>query len=381
MSQAITPRDIAARDISDARPAADAKPAGAKPTIGSSGAPARRRWLRPLLMLGGIAVVGAGSLGLWLHGGRHVSIDNAYIRADKVSLATDVSGLVAEVPVREGQEVRKGDVLFRLDDRQFRIALDSARANLAQTGLQLEAMKRDYERMLRDVAGKAAQVQADQARFDRANGLVGRGDVARSTYDDARFQLQADQQGYESAKVAAQVQLARLGGDANAAPETMPAYKQVQAQVDEAQRQLDHAAVHAPMDGVVTGVDAVSPGTYLAASTAAFGLVSSESVWVEANPKETELTWVRPGDTVAVTVDTYPGRTWTGTVGSIAPASGGEFSILPAQNSSGNWVKVVQRIPIRIQLQTKPGDLPLRSGMSVEADVDTGHTRNLHDLL
>ncbi len=367
MSQAVT----TARDVPEAR-SADAKPVVP--------ARSRRRWLRPLLMLGGIAAVGAGSLGFWVNGGRYVSIDNAYIRADKVSLATDVSGLIAEIPVHEGQDVHKGDLLFRLDDRQFRIALDSANANLNQTRLQLDAMKRDYERMLRDVGSKAAQVQADQARFDRANGLISRGDVARSTYDDARFQLQADQQAHESAKVAAQVQLARLGGDANADPETMPAYKQMQTQVAEAQRQLDHASVHAPMDGVVTGVNAVSPGTYLAASSAAFGLVSSEHAWVEANPKETELTWVRPGDKVAVTVDTYPGRTWTGTVGSIAPASGSEFSILPAQNSSGNWVKVVQRIPIRIQVDHAAGDPPLRSGMSVEADVDTEHTRSLHDL-
>ena len=340
----------------------------------------RSRLLRPALMLGGIAAVAGGSFALWLGGGRTVSIDNAYVRADKVSLATDVSGLIAEVPVHDGQAVRQGDVLFRLDDRQFRIGLDAARANLAQTRLQLDAMKRDYERMLRDVAAKAAQVQADQARFDRANGLVGRGDVARSVFDDARFGLQADQQGYESAKVAAQVQLARLGGDANADPATLPAYLQAEAQVAEAQRQLDHATVRAPMDGVVTGVDAVSPGSYLAASTAAFGLVSSNRVWVEANPKETELTWVRPGDPVAVTVDTYPGRTWTGTVDSIAPASGGEFSILPAQNSSGNWVKVVQRIPIRVHVDTKPGDPPLRAGMSVEAEVDTGHARTWRDL-
>ena len=365
MSQAI----VTARDV----------PATAGQT---SAAPARRRSraLRPLLMLGGVAAVAGGSLLFWLQGGRDVSIENAYLRASKVSLATDVSGLVAEVPVREGQAVHKGDVLFRLDDRQFRIGLDSARANLAQTRLQLDASVRDYGRMLRDVAAKAAQVQADQARFDRANGLVGRGDVARQVYDDARFGLLADQQALESAKVAAQVQLARLGGNANADPTTLPAYQQAQAQVEEAQRQLDHATVRAPMDGVVTGVDAVQPGTYLAASTAAFGLVSEDHVWVDANPKETELTWVRPGDTVAVTVDTYPGRTWAGTVESIAPASGSEFSILPAQNSSGNWVKVVQRIPIRIRVEHKPGDPPLRSGMSVEADVDTGHTRALRDL-
>ena len=340
----------------------------------------RSRALRPALMLGGIAIVAAGSLYAWLEGGRVVSIDNAYVRAEKIALATDVSGLVAEVPVHEGQAVHTGDILFRLDDRQYRIALSAAEANLAQTRLQLDAMKRDYERMLRDVGAKSAQVQMSQARFDRTQGLVRGGDVSRQSYDDARFQLAADQQGFESAKVLAQVQLAKLGGDAGADSTTLPAYQQAAAQVEEAHRQLEHATVRAPMDGVVTGVNAVSPGAYLAASTAAFGLVSSDRIWVEANPKETELTFVRPGNGVTVTVDTYPGRSWTGTVESIAPASGSEFSILPAQNSSGNWVKVVQRIPLRIHVEQHPGDPPLRAGMSVVAEVDTGHARSLHDL-
>jgi membrane fusion protein (multidrug efflux system) len=150
--------------------------------------------------------------------------------------------------------------------------------------------------------------------------------------------------------------------------------------VDEAQRQLDDTVVRAPFDGIVTQVPMLQPGMYLPAGTSAFGLISTERVWIDANPKETELTWVKPGDTVDVTIDTYPGRTWTGVVESISAGSGSQFSIIPAQNASGNWVKVVQRIPLRIEVQTKPGDPPLRAGMSVVADIDTGHTRSLHDL-
>jgi len=364
---ALNPRAISARDIPEQ-------------TVATK--PRRRpKLLRPALMLGGVAAVIAGSLAFWINGGRIVSVDNAYVRADKLSLATDVSGLVAEVPVHEGQAVWHGDVLFRLDDRQFSIALASAQANLAQTRLQLDAMKRDYERMLHNVAAKQAQVDMDQARFDRVNGLVGRGDISRQSFDDARFQLAADQHGFESAKVAAQVQLAKLGGDANADVAALPSYKQMEAQVAEAQRQLDHTIVRAPMAGVVTGVSALQPGLYLASGTYAFGLVSTESVWVEANPKETELTWVRPGDPVSLTIDAYPGRAWTGAVDSIAPASGSEFSILPAQNSSGNWVKVVQRISVRVRVDHNAGDPPLRAGMSVIANVDTGHVRTWHDLL
>ncbi len=341
----------------------------------------RRNLLRPLLMLGGIAVVAVGSAVFWLNGGRYVSIDDAYVRAAKVSVATDVSGLVAEVAVKEGQQVKTGDALFRLDDRQFRIALDGARANLTQTAQTLEAMQRDYQRMLDDVAVRNAQVQSDQASFDRFAKLVNTGGVTRAEYDDARFRLDSDKAAVESLKVQAQVQLAKLGGKADGDVTRMAQYRQAQAQVDEAQRQLDHTMVRAPFDGIATQVDSVQPGMYLAASAAAFGLVSTDHVWAEGNPKETELTWVKPGDHAEVTVDTYPGRTWSGTVQSIAPNSGSEFSVLPAQNSSGNWVKVVQRIPLRVVLDRHPGDPDLRTGMSVEIDIDSGHVRHLSDLI
>lgn len=339
-----------------------------------------RRALRLGLMLGGVAVVVVGGGTLWLSGGRIVSIDNAYTNADKVALSTDVSGEVLDIPVHEGQVVRKGDVLFRLDPRQAQIAVDASRADLAQTRLTLEAMKRDYNRMLRDTAARSAQVQADQATFDRYNALVGRGDLARSSYDDARYKLASDQQTVASSSLAAETQLARLDGNPNVDVTTLPSYQQGVARLAEAQRQLDDTVVHAPFDGIVTQVPLLQPGMFLPAGTSAFGLISTDRVWVDANPKETELTWVKPGDTVAVTIDTYPGRSWAGTVESISAGSGSQFSILPAQNASGNWVKVVQRIPVRITVDRKPGDPALRAGMSVVADIDTGHTRSLHDL-
>jgi membrane fusion protein, multidrug efflux system len=339
-----------------------------------------RRLLRPILMLGGIIVVAVGSGAYWLTGGRYVSIDNAYVRAAKETIATDVSGIVASVPVREGQRVKKGDLLLQLDPRQFQIALDGAKAYLGSVGFDLNAKKLDHQRMLREVEVKQAQVQADQANFDRYANLVKSGGVTRADYDNARFQLAANQQAVLALKTLAEVQLARLGGNPDVDIRTMPDYMQAKARVDEAQRQLDHTAIYAPFDGIVTQVDTVQPGMYLAASTAAFGLVSTDDIWIEANPKETELTWVKPDDPVHVTVDTYPGRSWTGVVASIAPNSGSEFSVLPAQNTSGNWVKVVQRIPVRIHVERKPGDPELRSGMSVEARIDTGHRRTLADL-
>jgi membrane fusion protein (multidrug efflux system) len=321
------------------------------------------------------------ALVMWLGGGRIVSIDNAYVRAAKVAVSTDVAGIVQEVAVTEGSQVRRGEVLVRLNPLPFRIAVDGARANLAQVAMQEEAAKRDYQRMERDVEARQAQVQADQANFDRYANLVKGGGVTRAEYDDARFRLAADRAAVESLKVQAEVQLARLGGNADIDVTRTPEYLRALAQLDEAQRQLDDSVIRAPFDGIATQVDQVQPGSYLAASTAAFGLVSTERVWVEANPKETELTYVRPGDPVRVTVDTYPGHVWQGKVESIAPSSASEFSILPAQNASGNWVKVVQRIPLRVQVERHPGDPELRAGMSAVVDIDTGHTRHLRDLI
>jgi membrane fusion protein (multidrug efflux system) len=359
-----------------------ALPAAARDALagGQRTGAALRRLLRPLLMVGGVAAVVAASLYFWLAGGRYVAIDDAYVRAAKVAVATDVSGLVTEVAVHEGEHVRKGQVLLRLDPKQFQYALRGARASLAQTALSLQAMERDYQRMLRDADARQAQVQADQATADRLTSLLRGGGVTRQDADDARFKLMADQQTLEALRVQAQVQLAKLGGDAGADVTTLPQYLQAQAQVDEAQRQLDHSVLYAPFDGIATQVDQVQPGMYLAASTAALAVVATDRIWTEGYPKETELTFARPGDPVEVTVDTYPGRTWTGRLESIAPASGSEFSILPAQNSSGNWVKVVQRIPVRVSLDHQAEAPDLRAGMSVVITVDTGHTRSLGDL-
>jgi membrane fusion protein, multidrug efflux system len=347
-------------------------------------APARRRelrrLLRPLLMLGGIAIVIVGSLVFWITGGRVMSIDNAYVRSAKEAISTDVSGIVMQVPVKEGQRVKKGDVLLRLDPAPFQFAVMGATANIGGIVSDLNAMKVDYKRMLRDVDVKQSQVALDQVNTDRLGALVQSGGVTRAEYDNARFQLATNKQSVEMLKLRAAVQLAKLGGDPEVDVHTMADYRQALAKLNEAERQFDHTVIYAPFDGIVTMVDTVQPGMYLAASTAAFGIVSTEKTWIEANPKETELTYVKPGDPVDVTVDTYPGRHWACHVESIAPNSGSEFSVLPAQNTSGNWVKVVQRIPVRIGCDRSPDDPEFRAGMSVIADIDTGHHRTWRDL-
>jgi membrane fusion protein (multidrug efflux system) len=349
-------------------------------------ADSRRRLLRILLTVGGVLIVAIGSLATWLHGGRYASTDDAYVQAAKLVVSTDVSGLVSTVDVREGQAVAAGDVLFRLDPRQFQIALDNAKAQLAETALTIESMKEDYKRMLSDIEAQQAQVSLDQVTYERFATLVRTDSASRAQYDQARFTLAADQGKLQSLKQQAQVQLAKLAGNPDIAVTDHPQYQQVKSQVDEAQRQLDHSIVRAPFAGIATQVDALQPGTYLVSQTAALtsagaiGLVSSDRVWIDAFMKETDLTYAKAGDPVEISVDTYPGRTWSGTVESLSPASASQFSILPAQNASGNWVKVVQRIPVRISVQHKPGDPVLRSGMSVTVDIDTGHRRSLRDL-
>ena len=340
----------------------------------------RRQMLRWGLMAGGVLAVVIGGGAYWLTGGRWVETNDAYVQADSMTLSTDVSGVVASIPVHEGQQVAKGQVLFSLDPQKFQIALDNARANLAQVRLNIESAKADYQASLRDTGARQQQVNADQATYDRYASLVKQHAVTQQETDDARFKLAADQQAMRASESQARALLAKLAGNPDIAVEDMPSFKQAAAQVAEAEREMDHSVVRAPYDGIVTQVNKLQIGMYLGASTAAFALVSTDHVWVEAQPKETQLTYARDGNPVDVSFDIYPGRTWRGVVESVAPATDQNFSLLPAENSSGNWVKVVQRIPVRVRVDVKPGDPPLRAGISAEVDIDTGHSRSLSDL-
>jgi membrane fusion protein (multidrug efflux system) len=324
----------------------------------------------------------AGGAYWYVTGGQVMSADDAYVQAETVGISTDVSGTVKDVDVRENQHVRPGQILYRLDPRQFQIALDNAKANLAQTALTIDSMKQDYTRMLRDVAAEQAQARLDQANYSRYAALMKANAIAAATYDQARFTLDSDTSKVESLEQQAAVQLSKLAGNPNIPVTRHPEYLQAKAIVDEAQRQLDHTVIRAPFGGQVTNVPSIAPGKYLAASTTAFYLVNSDDVWVDATPKETELTYVRPGQPVTVTVDTYPDFEWRGVIASVSPAAAQQFSLLPAQNTSGNWVKVVQRITMRVSIDTNDRKLPpLRTGMSVEVNVDTGHARGLPHFL
>jgi membrane fusion protein, multidrug efflux system len=356
-------------------------PAAMPPASEKAARPPRRPWTRwALFALPPLALI----FGCYWYvtGGQVMSTDDAYVEADTVGISTDVPGIVKDIDVTNNQHVEPGQILYRLDPQQLQIALDNAKANLAQTALTIDAMKQDYQRMLSDAAAQQGQVALDQATYDRNAALLPSGAVAKATYDQARYTLETDNNKLESLRRQAAVQLARLAGDPDIPVPKHPQYVQAQAQVDEAQRQLDHTVVRAPFAGIVTNVPAIEPGKYLAASTTAFYLVDRDHVWVDATPKETELTYVQPGQPVTITVDTYPDAEWHGTVESVSPAAAQQFSLLPAENTSGNWVKVVQRVPMRVRVDA--GDKnqpPLRAGLSVEVDVDTGHARGLPHFL
>jgi membrane fusion protein (multidrug efflux system) len=318
----------------------------------------------------------------YVTGGQVMSTDDAYVEADKVGVSTDVSGIVQQVDVTENQRVDAGQVLYRLDDLPFQLALRRAEAQVGMVGDALNALKANY----RDMQAQIQQAQYDleyySTEFRRQQTLLSGGVASQAAFDTARRNLQNAQQKLASLNQQLAAIAANLNGDPDGPVERNPRYLDAVAQRDEAQRQFDHTVVRAPFAGIATNVPSIAPGKYLAASTTAFYLVASDHVWVDSNPKETELTYVRPGQPVTLTVDTYPGSQWHGTVESISPAAAQEFSLLPAQNTSGNWVKVVQRIPLRVRVDTSDANLPpLRAGMSVVVDVDTGHTRGLPHFL
>ena len=314
---------------------------------------------------------------LYVTGGQIISTDNAYIQADHVAVSTDVSGLVASVDVKDNQRVVKGQILFTLRTEPFQIALASAKAQQDNVRNQILNLKANYNQALAEIDQAQIDLAYYQTSFQRQQTLISVSAVSKTNYDDAKHALDSTRQKIAVAKATAQMVLAQLGGHIETPAEQQSTFLQAQAAVDEAQRNLDNSVVRASFDGVVTNVDSLQVGAYLQPPQSGISLVSDDHLWVAASPKETELTHMKPGQPVDIRVDSYPGVQWHGTVESISPASGSSFSLLPAQNTTGNWVKVVQRIPVRISIDDAAEKPPLRTGMSVQAEVDTGAARGL----
>jgi membrane fusion protein (multidrug efflux system) len=335
----------------------------------------RRRWLRPLLLGAGPLLVALGAAAAYLGGGRYVETDNAYVKADKVAISAEVAGTVRAVPVRENQRVGAGEVLFRIDDAPFRVAVARARAYLARVANELAAMKAGYRQKQSEIDLAQTNLAYADREYRRQAGLADRGFISPAALDDHRLKLEQAQRNLATRQEELRQIAANLGGSADLPVEQHPSWLAARADLERAQLDLARVEVRAPIDGIASKPP--KPGQYLAPGTSAMALVGTSEVWIEANYTETDLTYVRPGQQATIEVDTYPGRKWTGEVDSISPATGAEFSVLPAQNATGNWVKVTQRVPVRIAIRGNGDDPALRAGMSATVSIDTGHRRTL----
>ena len=380
--QAATPHPAAPAQPVHIHPQPDRAEAVAAPAAQPTRAPGRTKLVvRRVLMLGGASIVLGAAATAYVTGGRYVGTDDAYVKAAQLSVTTDVSGMVKSVEVKEGQHVAAGDILFRLDPEPFEIAVATAKATVLQAELTVSALKADYQRATQQVHAQEAMVDVAKTTLDRYDSLVKQGSLARTQWDQQEATYLSALATLHSLNQAATATLARLNGDPNLPVERFPDAMKARAALAEAQRQLDHTVVRAPFDGVVAAVSSLQPGTLIISAMSAFsttsavGLVSDTDIWVEAHMKETDLTKVHVGQPVTVKIDTYPDCTWRGKVDSISAASGAAFSPLPSENISGNWVKVVQRIPVRIALEKSSCDARLSSGMSTTVSIDTGESR------
>jgi len=340
----------------------------------------RRRWRRLLLALGPIAVlIGAGYV--YATGGRYQGTDNAYVKAHMVSIAPEISGRVVSVPVHENEVVKQGDVLLQIDPEPLQITLAGAKADLAAAKNEIEAQKAAYRQRQADLQMANDNIGLAQREYARRQKLFAAKTISESDFDEARNQYSVAQATAAGVKQDIQRILSDLNGNPDIAPEDHPRVQAAQAKVAQAELDLRRATIAAPGAGVVSQIDNVRPGTYVEAGRPAFSLVSDQDVWIEANLKETDMTFVRPGQSATIEVDTYPNVEFHGTVDSVGAATGAEFSALPAQNATGNWVKVVQRIPVRLKITPTADQPPLRAGMSVVVAIDTGHTRALPSVI
>lgn len=341
---------------------------------------ADKQRLRKVLMYGGVGLFLAAAAVFYLVGGRYVSSDDSYVHANKLMVSTDVSGLVQSVDVHEGQQVKAGQVLFTLDPKPFVIAVENAKAALASTVQDVESTRAAYRAALGQIGAQAAQLNVNKQTYARYTQLAKQNAIAAMQVDTQRAAVLSAQATLASLQQTAATELAKLNGDPNLPAEQTPAYMKAKAAVDEAQRQLDHATVRAPFAGTVGEVDSLQPGTLVISALSAFTTTSAvgligKDMWISSDMKETDLTHVHPGQPVDITVDTYPGCKWDGHIDSVSAGSDTSFSALPAENASGNWVKVVQRIPVRIAIDKSECDRPLRVGMSTVISIDTGHRR------
>ena len=355
-------------------PAAPSPDAGAPPAVVKR----NRRGGRRFVMLVVIPLVAlALGLGWWLNGGRYVGTDNAYVGADKSLITPQVTGPIVAVHVIEGEKVKVGDPLFDIDPKPYEIALALAKGRLEAAKIEFANLRSAYLSNADQIKMGEDAVKVRQADYDRKNSLA---EQRTGTVVDRDTSLAALIQAKQILEFVRQQQAAttvKLGGGPNASIDAFPDYIQAKAGVEDAERNLRNTKIVAPIAGVATQAPQIEIGRVAPAGQPVFAVVADSGLWVDANPKESDMTYVQAGEPATVTVDAFPDRTWKGTVCSIAPGTGAQFAILPPQNASGNWVKVVQRVPLRFCFDPHDDTTGLRAGMSAYVSVDTGRVRTL----
>ena len=354
---------------------AETETATPSPAAQSAAAPAKRKGggRRLVLMFGVPVLLVAGGSYFYLTGGRYESTDNAYVQQSIVSLSADVSGRIVEVDVAENEHVTAGQVLFRIDPEPYRIALAQAEAALANSRISVDQLRVSYLTAEAKLETARNTLDIEQRARDRIISLTNKGISTEAANDDSLLSLEQARSAVDLAEQSLASAAAALGGDPDIATDDHPAVKAALASVDSARRNLEKTTVLAPAAGIVSQVSSLNAGQVISAGGTVASLVETDASWLEANFKETQLGNMQIGQKVEVDIDSFAGTHLEGTVASIGAATGAEFSLIPAQNATGNWVKVVQRIPVRIEVDGVDA-LDLRSGMSAKVSVDTGKT-------
>ena len=337
--------------------------------------------LRATLMVFIPAIAACAGLYFYLVSGRYITTDNAYIAAQKVLITPEVSGKIVRIAVVEGQELQPGAELFSIDAEPYRLAAQEAEARLARVKTEFDTLKSSGVSLARQIELSRESVAANQADYDRKTTLLSSRISTPADVDKSRMTLLAAKALLEQLQRQEATVRNQLLGDMDLSVDRYPPYMEATVAFKRAQRDLGNTVLRAPIAGIATQVTSIQMGRYLTAGMAVFSIVGSDAVWVEANPKETDLTHMRVGQPVVITVDAFPSRRWHGTLAAISPGTGAQFTILPPQNAAGNWIKVVQRVPLRIEFQPGHDLRRLRSGMSAIVEIDTGHRGRLARLL
>ena len=342
--------------------------------------PRKRRILRLVFLVLVPLFAVYGALQVYLNSGGSIETDNAYVKARLHNMSSEVDGRVEKVLVNENERVRKGQAIIELDSRPYAIAMRAAEAKLASVRQKLKSLHSDYRRASIDIKLAKKRIIYLETRYDRQKKLRATGVSSVARLDEAEFEVQIAKQELNSAIEQRRKLLNDLGGDPQLAQDSHPTVLEAVAAVERAKLNVERTHIFAPAAGVIARLK-VEPGEVIKAMEPIVLLVDENETWIEANLKETKLTHVRVGQNAEIIVDAYPDITWQARVDSIAPATGAEFALLPPQNASGNWVKVVQRLPVRLTVVAPQENLALRAGMTATISIETGYKRQLPPII